>query len=286
MVGMRAGLTIVVLALAACAPWAPAPVEERGNPAPGRSQPRVVAPPPAVYEVRRGDTLYSIAFRHDLDWKEVAQWNGIEAPYTIRPGQELRLTRPVRRGAASGAPNRSDSARERRPAPSRPAAEREPEQATQNEPPSESRQGTVPEPTSRPEPAPGASSNTRSAGGVEWQWPTEGRVEHAYDPSATRRGIGIAGRAGQPVHAAASGEVVYSGTALIGYGELIILKHSEELLSAYGFNRNRRVKEGDRVRRGEQIAEMGRSEREAEMLHFEVRRKGQPVNPLDFLPSR
>jgi lipoprotein NlpD len=111
-------------------------------------------------------------------------------------------------------------------------------------------------------------------------------ILHPFDASATRRGVGIGGNLGQPVHAAAAGEVVYSGTALIGYGELIIIKHSDTLLSAYGHNRARLVEEGDRVGRGEQIAEMGMNERDEELLHFEIRRNGQPVNPLSYLPRR
>jgi len=123
-------------------------------------------------------------------------------------------------------------------------------------------------------------------GGVSWQWPTDGRLARSFDVADTRKGIGLAGSAGQDVVAAAGGDVVYSGTALIGYGELIIIKHSDKLLSAYGHNRRRLVAEGDRVQRGQKIAEMGRDDRQEEMLHFEIRRDGEPVNPLDFLPRR
>jgi len=121
---------------------------------------------------------------------------------------------------------------------------------------------------------------------VSWQWPTQGRLARSFDPADTRKGIGLAGDAGQDVVAAASGQVVYSGTALIGYGELIIIKHSDTLLSAYGHNRRRLVGEGDRVQRGQKIAEMGQDHRQEEMLHFEIRRDGEPVNPLDFLPKK
>lgn len=130
------------------------------------------------------------------------------------------------------------------------------------------------------------SGSARTVGGVAWQWPTAGRVVRPFDASATRRGLGIGGEEGQQVVAAAGGDVVYSGTALIGYGELIIIKHSDTLLSAYGHNRIRLVEEGDRVERGEQIAEMGMNERNEELLHFEIRRNGQPVDPLGYLPSR
>jgi lipoprotein NlpD len=122
--------------------------------------------------------------------------------------------------------------------------------------------------------------------GVSWRWPTEGRVLRPFDPSATRRGIGITGQAGQPVAAAAAGEVVYSGTALIGYGELVIIKHSESMLSAYAHNQRRLVAEGQRVEAGQTIAEMGMNERDEVLLHFEIRRNGQAEDPLRFLPAR
>lgn len=121
---------------------------------------------------------------------------------------------------------------------------------------------------------------------MTWRWPTDGQLLRSFDPAATRRGIGISGQAGQTVVAAAAGEVVYSGTALIGYGELIILKHSESMLSAYAHNQRRLVSEGQRVEAGQAIAEMGLNERDEELLHFEIRRNGQAEDPLKFLPPR
>lgn len=225
--------------------------------------------------MQRGDTLYSIAFRYGLDWRNVARWNAIDAPYTIRPGQELRMTRPPE------PPPRQTASRP--PASPQPSEERSAGPAPESRPP--------PSPPGRAEPpassAPAAGAGeARTVGGVAWQWPTQGRLARSFDPSDTRKGIGLAGSAGQDVVAAAAGEVVYSGTALIGYGELIIIKHSEKLLSAYGHNRRRLVGEGDRVQRGQKIAEMGRDDRQEEMLHFEIRRDGEPVNPLDYLPRR
>ena len=121
---------------------------------------------------------------------------------------------------------------------------------------------------------------------MTWRWPTTGVLQRRFDPAATRRGIGIGGQAGQAVVAAADGQVVYSGTALIGYGELIIIKHSDTMLSAYGHNRRRLVAEGDRVRAGQPIAEMGIDASQQAILHFEIRRNGQPEDPLRFLPPR
>src|SRR5690606_14072323 len=128
---------------------------------------------------------------------------------------------------------------------------------------------------------------TATGGAVVWRWPTEGQLLTTFsagDP--TRQGIDIVGNAGQPVVAAADGEVVYSGSGLVGYGELIIIKHSDTWLSAYGHNRKRLVAEGQRVKAGQQIAEMGRSGASRDMLHFEIRRNGRPTDPLALLPRR
>jgi lipoprotein NlpD len=141
-----------------------------------------------------------------------------------------------------------------------------------------------PEPASPPpasEPAPAAS------GEIAWRWPADGQVAGSFvagDP--TKQGIDIVGKAGDPVRAAAGGSVVYSGNGLVGYGELIIIKHNPSFLSAYGHNRKRLVKEGDTVKSGQAIAEMGSSSATRDSLHFEIRRNGKPGNPLDYLPRR
>ncbi len=275
------GVVLVFCLLAACAPRQFAPVEDRSpaqRPTTPAAQPQ---PAPPVYEVRRGDTLYSISFRYGLDWRRVADWNGIQAPYTIRPGQELRLSEPPAVAATRPAPASSGQPGSR---PTPPTASPRPRAST---PASEVE--SSPPAASQPAPASSAStasSTTRNVAGIDWQWPTDGSVQRLFDPAATRRGLGIAGRQGQPVLAAADGEVVYSGTALIGYGELVIIKHSESMLSAYGHNSRRLVEEGDRVRRGQPIAEMGMNERDDEILHFEIRRNGQAEDPLRFLPHR
>lgn len=276
----RALLLLALLAVTACAPMAPAPVEQRDPRGAGAS-----AAMPTVYQVQRGDTLYSIAFRYRLDWRELASWNRIDAPFLIRPGQELRLIPPPR-GFARSEPRDL-------PRPSAPAAD--PAPVPSPSPTPQPRPVPPPERQAPPQPPPVAAppaatplpaSSTRRVAGIDWRWPTAGSVSRPFDPAATRRGIGIAGQSGQPVVAAADGDVVYSGTALIGYGELIIIKHSDTLLSAYAHNRVRLVEEGVRVRAGQPIAEMGISDRNEELLHFEVRRNGQPENPLNFLPQR
>lgn len=259
-----------VAVLAGCAAWQPTLEQAPGSPQRTDARERPLPAPP-IYEVRRGDTLYSIAFRYGLDWRDVSSWNKIEAPYMIRPGQELRLSPPPPGRPALAVPAESE------PPPRESAAD-----SSSADPPAtiEPPQTSLAETQAPPDPGVG-----RVVSGLRWQWPTTGVVLEGYDPAATRRGIAIGGREGQSVVAAAKGEIVYSGTGLIGYGELIIVKHSETMLSAYGHNRRRLVEEGDRVGAGQTIAEMGRNERDEVVLHFEIRRDGQPVDPLGFLPE-
>jgi lipoprotein NlpD len=136
-----------------------------------------------------------------------------------------------------------------------------------------------------PTPPPGA---TRSVGGITWQWPASGKVVGGFEAGGGGDGAGlnITGSMGDPVRAAASGTVVYSGNGLIGYGELIIIKHNDTFLSAYGHNSKRLVKEGDRVSAGQEIALMGASGAPRVELHFEIRKDGKPVDPLGYLPGR
>lgn len=164
-----------------------------------------------------------------------------------------------------------------RPSPA-PAAPEPPEPAVAAAPPA----SPTPEPVARI-----ADGPSRAAGGVRWRWPADGTLVNRFaagDPA--RQGIDVRGRAGAPVVAAADGEVVYSGNGLVGYGELIIIKHSAEFLSAYGHNRRRLVAEGQRVKAGQAIAEMGRAPNGFDALHFEIRRAGRPTDPLQFLPPR
>ncbi len=134
-------------------------------------------------------------------------------------------------------------------------------------------------------PLPPQSANV--SGDVAWRWPADGQVIGSFvSGDQTKQGIDIAGKAGDPVRAAADGTVVYSGNGLIGYGELIIVKHSPGFLSAYGHNRKRLVKEGDHVKSAQVIAEMGSSSASRDSLHFEIRKNGKPANPVDYLPRR
>lgn len=256
------------------------------------------------YRVRQGDTLYSIAFNYGLDWKDVARWNGVYRPYTIFPGQELQLTPPPARRAgdptittrAASTTPRATTRPAEIPQPGRTAEETsrtiaERPAATTEPPATPSASGaaadaaaqTVPPPKEAPAPAPSGPLKNPE----RWLWPAEGRVISRFaadDPA--RKGINIAGTEGQPIIASADGDVVYSGNGLIGFGELIIIKHSDSMLTAYAHNRLRLVQEGERVAAGSRIAEMGQNHQDQTMLHFELRVDGKPVDPLRYLPDR
>jgi lipoprotein NlpD len=302
-------ISCLALGLAGCASTGPAPVEDRSiNPSPrpsSPSAPKPSAPSSGTYRVQRGDTLYSIAFRHGIDYRELAGWNNIDAPYTIYPGRELRLSSPrgaVRPVAQSAPPPHATSVAPPPPVPPTSGTPRPPSTPAPFEPvagtspaanagtPAHVGSPTASPPASAAPPPVAAappSDATASSGDVAWRWPADGQVVGGYvagDPM--RQGIDIAGQTGAPVRAAADGTVVYSGNGLIGYGELIIVKHNPAFLSAYGHNRKRLVQEGDRVKAGQTIAEMGSSGASRDELHFEIRRNGKPSNPLDFLPRR
>lgn len=220
--------------------------------------------------VQRGDTVYRIATSNGISPLDLAMWNGIRAPYTIYPGQRLVLY-----------PQAAGASRAGRPEPAR---------ALQS-PASASARAAVKHPTTPDARAASASKPASTAtpisSNVAWRWPADGALINRFQPGEpTRQGIDIAGTGGAPVSAAGDGVVVYSGSGLVGYGELIIVKHNEQWLSAYGHNRKRLVNEGQLVKSGQQIAELGRSGASRDMLHFEVRHNGKPVDPLQYLPKR
>lgn len=206
----------------------------------------------ATAVVQRGQTVYRIATENGITALDLALWNNIPPPYTIYPGQRLRLYPSDRR-----------------------------------DPPAHAAVATPPAAPPPPQPRPATVPAAPASSELSWRWPAEGAVVATFaggDP--TRQGIDIAGKAGQPVRAAADGVVVYSGSGLVGYGELVIVKHNDQWLSAYGHNRARLVNEGALVKAGQQIAEMGRSGASRDMLHFEIRYTGKPVDPQAYLPKR
>jgi len=220
--------------------------------------------------VQPGDTLYSIAFERGLDYRTLAAWNRISPPYLIKPGQRLRLTAP-RSMAVQARP--APDATPPRQIPTRPPAR----------PAAESAAKTVTTPTAPAAPVAGPNFKIGERG---WIWPADGTVIRKYSARRGAKGIDIAGQPGQTVRSAGPGRVVYAGSGLRGYGRLIIVKHNETFLSAYAHNRKMLVSEGSIVTRGQQIAEMGRSGTDRVKLHFEIRRRGVPVDPLRYLPRR
>jgi lipoprotein NlpD len=227
------------------------------------------------YTVRANDTLYSIAWRYRVDWQQLASWNGIGAPYTIRPGQRLRMNPPPRGTATAGRSAPAPSGGASPPTRSPPQASTTPRSTTPAAQPSRPAQSQTPAPTA-------------AASGIRWQWPVDGQVIRQFPTSGdtAKRGIGISGNRGQPVRAAAAGQVVYSGSGLVGYGRLIIVKHDENFLSAYAHNEKLLVNEGMDVTGGQQIASLGDTGTDRPMLHFEIRYEGRPVDPLRYLPTR
>lgn len=289
------------------------------------ARPPVTRPAPAsgTYRVQAGDTLYAIAFNHGVDYRDLAQWNRIPVPYRIYVGQELRLDAPNAVANVSPAadspvvtpiPDRSITTTVTPPPPVRPANpspppkppasssmfETVPPEPQTTPPPSSPVESTPPKvvATNPPPPKPPVIAPVEpprstepppqlNAGGVNWRWPSPGSVVGTFvSGDQTKQGVDIAGNEGDPVSATADGEVVYSGNGLIGYGELIIIKHNANFLSAYGHNRKRLVQEGERVKAGQKIAEMGATAAARNELHFEIRKNGKPANPLDYLPRR
>jgi len=201
---------------------------------------------PQTHIVRSGETLFSISWRYGKNPSDVARWNRLGDGSLIYPGQVIRLTGGSPSSRPSTTSGRSTSRRESRPLPNIPA-----------------------------QPAPA------------WSWPTSGRINVNFGAKpGTGTGVLIDGKRGQAINAAASGRVVYAGGGLIGFGKLIILKHNDTYLSAYGYNASLLVKEGEQINKGQRIATMGEGPERKPRLHFEIRSNGQPVNPRQHLPPR
>lgn len=208
--------------------------------------------PQHEHVVRSGETLYAIAWRYGKDPGQLARWNSIGDPSRIFPGQVIRLTPP---------PGMSESA---------PVAGKSTTTAPQPQPGTPRELPPVP---TQPSPS--------------WTWPVAGKVVVEFgDRPGTGTGLLIGGRLGEPVQAAAPGRVVYAGDGLIGYGKLIILKHNDTYLSAYGHNASLLVSEGENIEKGQRIATMGEGPGREPRLHFEIRQNGQPVDPRRYLPAR
>ena len=302
---------LICLSLAGCVSTRHAPVSKSTPPT--ASQSKEVK----YHVVQKGDTLYSIAKVYDIDYKDLAAWNNIENPGAINVGQQLIVSSPtlMTKPSVFALPDSEPS----------PTVQQSIPEATSisNEEPTSAISLLKAEPKSLKLPyseqaisqlqksenilptaienanansnneKPAEPNNTsaiitstetvRDNGGIGWIWPTEGRVSSHFSEST--KGMDISGKTGQPVLASAAGKVVYSGTGLRGYGQLIIIKHNSTYLSAYAHNNKLLVKEGQTVSRGQKIAEMGNTDSKLVRLHFEIRKNGKPVDPLKHLPE-
>ena len=300
-------LAVLLPILGGCASHAPAPVEERGaatQPAAAQPAEPAAASDPGVryHTVKKGETLYSIALDQGQDHKDVAAWNNLDNPNLLKIGQQLRVTPPDNAAPVAVAkPVTSSAPIEVKPAPgaatggsNSASLKREPkggklawsdaalakaQQAEKAGVPAEVK------PEVRPaEPKP-ADKPAITGDEVDWMWPANGKLIAPFAEGSSK-GIDIAGKAGDPVLAAAGGVVSYAGAGLRGYGNLVVLRHNATYLSVYAHNSKLLVKEKDTVARGQKIAEIGSTDTESPRLHFEIRRQGKPADPQKFLPAR
>lgn len=271
-------MVMVSAVLAGCTstPRTPAPVEDRTamgrSPAPTPATPATEAVKPlpgsenagkpGYYTVQRGDTLTRIGLDNGQGWRDLARWNNLTNPDLIEVGQVLRVAPPGGAVETAGVVVR-------------------PIAPTSNSSPVVTSAKSEPNSVSQPN-NPNANANDEGLGFI---WPANGSLIAGFD-EVKNKGLDIAGKAGDTVMAAADGQVVYAGAGLRGYGNLIILKHNSTFLTAYAHNQALLVKEDQKVRKGQKIAEMGKSDSDRVKLHFEVRRQGKPVDPAQLLPAR
>ena len=256
---------------------------------------------PAYYTVKRGDTLLRIALEHGQNYRDLVAWNDLSNPNDIKVDQVLRVLPP--NGDTGGAQTSAivmppaTEVKPAAPAVPKKSGPRGEKRAYSDATLAELRAdggGTDAKPAPAPAaavaaaPAAAAAAPAASAPGdekISWMWPSEGKVIGTFD-EGKNKGVDIAGKAGQQVVAAGAGKVMYAGSGIRGYGNLVIVKHSNSLLSAYAHNRSILVKEGQNVNKGQAIAEMGDSDADRVKLHFELRQQGKPVDPSKFLPNR
>ena len=272
-----------------------APIIDRVPP-PAASRPVV---PPAddskedtrgTYTVRKGDTLLRIALDHGQNYRDVVTWNNLENPNDIKVDQVLRVAPPEHLAGTRTAPVsmpeiRPSAAQTPRKPPPRPAIV---ESKKDDSPKIERDEPKIEKPVvvaTAPSIGAGAIVRPDDDEKLSWMWPSDGKIVATFD-EGKNKGIDIAGRPGQQVMAAGAGKVMYAGSGIRGYGNLVIVKHSNSLLSAYAHNRSIVVKEGQNVNKGQVIAEMGDSDADSVKLHFEIRQQGKPVDPSRFLPTR
>lgn len=282
----------------------PAPVDHRGGanrPATTTGETERVLPgaenagKPGYYTVKPGDTLIRVGLESGQNWRDIQRWNQLDNPDLIEVGQVLRVvppgqdptqvaTRPV------VTPRIEPRPIDAKPAPAVVAVPTVPAPGAPATPASTAASATTPAApapaaTPAPAPAPVAAPARDGDDNVNWMWPAQGAVVGSFEDTRNK-GVAIGGKPGDPVYAAADGRVVYAGSGLRGYGNLVIIKHNETLLTAYAHNQSLLVREDQVVRRGQKIAEMGSSDTDRVKLHFEVRRRGKPIDPTKVLPAR
>jgi len=263
---------------------------------------------PDDYPVSSGDTIYSIAWKYELDPFELARWNNISSPYRIYPGQRLNMKPGQEAPASLSSSSQSGSRTTSRPdsitvkkgdslyalAYQYNVSAKQLASINGLKSPYTIHPGQTLKLTAKKTyPAPTATSSKTTTASlpadnrdINWQWPVQGKLITTFKSNKTgRKGIDIAGNEGKDIRAAAPGKVVYSGNGLISYGNLVIIKHNRTYLSAYAHNRKLLVKEGDTIKAGQKIAELGKTGTDSPRLHFEIRKNGKPVNPLNFLPA-
>lgn len=267
---------------------------------------------PEFHVVRKGDTLYSIALDYGRDYRELAAWNRLEDPALIRIDQRLRLFPPEGEATAAEAPAATATAIPVKTGPkgrklpysdqalaqlNMPSATTGPSPTTVAAAPASSKSPAVlpparmtpaPKPDAKPAPAAAAAAASPSVADdkLTWEWPARGKLGYRFGEGSNQKGIAIDGKVGDAVLASAPGKVVYSGSGLRGYGKLVIIKHNASYLSVYAHNSQILVKEGQAVAKGQKIAEMGNTDSSRVGLHFEIRRLGKPVDPMQYLPQR
>ena len=288
-------ILICSLLLAACGGKTFAPVSERSVGVSAQVKPN-------QYQVRKGDTLYSIAFRYGLDYRELAKLNGISGNYNIYPGQKLQIKQPTVASSSSIVKDRSivapkptivSSQNTSKPKAAPQSAKTKPVQQTRQvattQTPAKAKSTPKVKPAAKPASKPKNASVSQpkvASGPIKWGWPAKGKIVSTFKTKGSvNKGINIASSHGTKVVSAAKGRVVYAGSGLLGYGNLVIVDHNQQFLSAYAHNSRVLVKENDMVEKGQKIAEMGNTGADRVMLHFEIRRDGKPVNPLRYLPK-
>lgn len=294
-------LTLTVCLLSACSTASRrAPIIDRA-PAPVAARPAapVIVEEPKEeargnYVVKRGDTLLRIALDHGLNYRDVVAWNRLANPDDIKVDQVLRLTAPdhVAGGMQTNpvpmpelrpvVPKKTGPRGDKKPYSDTALADAKKDDDGKPDAPKVEKAAVV---NPAPSVAPGSVVRADDDEKLSWMWPSDGKIVATFD-EGKNKGIDIAGKPGQQVMAAGAGKVMYAGSGIRGYGNLVIVKHSNSLLSAYAHNRTIVVKEGQTVNKGEKIAEMGDSDSDSVKLHFEIRQQGKPVDPSRFLPNR